>query len=140
MCFVYQRIEFGLRQLRRIHGVGKREYATRRTGLDDRRAVLVCQANRPARFIGSVDHANFRPGLWAQRPFAVSGFVAMSTRRSDGVYRHQHARPRNDAALAPTATILPSLTTTNPGVTTALLFPSNIRAAFSTYDFDGFFC
>src|ERR1700751_4749102 len=99
MRFIDQRVEFGLRQLRRVHGIGKREYATCRASLDDGRTVFVCEANRPACFIGSVDHANFRPGLWTQRSITVSGLVTMPARRPDGVYRHQHTWPRNDTAL-----------------------------------------
>ncbi len=99
MRFIDQRVEFDLRQLRRVHGVGQRKHATRCASLDDRRAVLVRQANRPACFIRSVGHANFRPGLRTQHPLTISGFVAMSARCADGVHRHQHARPRNDAAL-----------------------------------------
>src|SRR6266478_7525881 len=43
-------------------------------------------------------------------------------------------------ALDPVPAILPSVTTTTPGVTSELLLPSNSLAAFSTYDLDAFFC
>src|SRR5256885_1471388 len=43
--------------------------------------------------------------------------------------------PAGSSTFAPTAVILPSVTTTIPGFTTASLFPSNSRAAFSTYVF-----
>src|SRR5439155_6715534 len=43
-------------------------------------------------------------------------------------------------ALDPVPAILPSVTTTTPGLTSELLLPSNSLAAFSTYDLDAFFC
>src|SRR5712692_8666217 len=48
--------------------------------------------------------------------------------------------PAGAAALVPATTIFPSVTTTTPGVTSALLFPSNSRAAFSTYVLPAAFC
>src|SRR5579862_7227778 len=48
--------------------------------------------------------------------------------------------PAGTLAPPPTPTILPSTTTTRPGAASASLFPSNIRAALSTYVLPPGFC
>ena len=55
--FIHQRVEFGLRQLRRIHVVGEREHAAGGAGLDHIGAVFDVVADGPARRVGAIDDA-----------------------------------------------------------------------------------
>ena len=97
--FVHQRVQLGLRQLRCVHRIRQRKHSAGRASFNDRRAIFVRQPHCASRFIRSVHYANFRSRLRSQRAFAVSRFVAVAARRSDGMHRHQHARPRHHATI-----------------------------------------
>src|SRR6266536_130174 len=99
MGFVNQGVEFGLRQLRSVHGVCERKHSARGARLDDGRAVFVSEANRAPRFVGSVDDADFGTGFFSNSAFAPSGVVTVSAGCADGMHGHEHARTWNDAAI-----------------------------------------
>ena len=95
MRLAHDGVEFGLGELRRIHGVRLREHSARGARLDHVRSVLVRDAHGFARLLRAIDHA-LRRGSLREKPLAEAlESVAMAPGGADGVHRNEHARPNH---------------------------------------------
>src|SRR4051794_518856 len=100
MCFVYQSIEFSLCELWHVDVIGRRQYSSCGTSLDDVRAILDVEPNRVSSLIRRVDHTILGTGFTVEQAESKAGaLITVASGCAKSVNGYKHARTRNDSCI-----------------------------------------